>query len=252
MSDDEFSKQTGGIVEQLAIGAAGVAAAALTESNVAGAMASAATFGALEYFKAKATASNTAIGAAEYAALFEEFRKLDDRVAKLEQKDRQDVLTKQAVFSRFARDVSEASTHEKREALVNATAYQFDPRKGTAAVRDYWLRVVRETRDAELALVMLLVEHEAVAFHQSRVFKVKYDVEEAQNLGASREVLPLSTDEAIAFESIALQMGSKGAGRLITSIGGRNVAGPSGPAAGPQSFALSPDGRVLASYCKDS
>jgi hypothetical protein len=129
-----------------------VAAAALTDDNMAGVAASTIAFGAVEYFKAKATASDTAIAAAEYAALFEEFRKLDERVSKLEQQDRRDALSRQATYSRFARDVSDAAATEKREALVHATACQFDPSKGPPALRDYWLRRVRDLHEPQLAL----------------------------------------------------------------------------------------------------
>jgi hypothetical protein len=90
---------------------------------------------------------------------------LSARLASLEQApDRHDMLTRDAVYSNFAKAVSEAATPEKRSALVNATAHQFDPTMGTPATRAYWMRRVSELSDIEIATVALFYQNVQLAF----------------------------------------------------------------------------------------
>jgi hypothetical protein len=244
---DDFGKQSSGIVQQLAIGTAGVAMASLVDNDPMVALtASSAAWGAVEYFKTKASMPTSAIQAAEYSALFEEFRKLGERVALLEKKDRQDALAKQVVFSRFAKDVSEAATTEKREALVHATAYQFDPSRGSPATRDYWLRKVRSASDAELALVLLASKKCLAFFGAQRLVEMPSD---STTIGPPPSLKIPETD-MLTFASLARQMVQGGGpGALLKSGAHVNIQVSRGTSSSVQKLELTSDGEIFVSFC---
>lgn len=250
MSDDEFSNQGNRAIQATVASAAGLVSG---PAGVALAVGAAVTF---NVFEALAARNDEALREFRIAALEDELLGVRDKLLALEASlrtegktpDRQDPLTQNAVASEFVRGVSEARTAEKKTAIVNATVAQFDPRKGSPASRDHWLRRVREISETELALILLLNDHEAVTFHQHTVFKVPL----APASEATSDVLAMPEQDAIAFESVASQIAGGGPGRLVYSIGGRNIKPPgSKTAAGPGAFALTADGRILISYCKD-
>jgi hypothetical protein len=130
---------------------------------------------ALAWFDAVASGNDEALREARLGSLEAEFRRLSERVARLEREtatDRNDPLTREQTFSRFAKDVADAKTPAKREALINAAAHQFDPRMGSAEARSFWYSVVAGLTDLDLLMSRLLAEHEHVTITVEPVARV--------------------------------------------------------------------------------
>lgn len=247
--DEKDKAQLIGGMQRLASGALGVGVTLATKDPMAGMAASAAAMTATDYMKSKLSGENADLVVAEENVLLDYCAKLDERVRKIEERlfdtgqkpDRQDLLSKEVTFSRFAKGLGEAATVEKREALVHATAYQFDPRKGSPATRDYWLRKVRDASDAEISLVNLLVEHKEIAFLNNEAIKTS-----AQENTTFKQKLPMLVSEVVALETLSQQISATGHGQVVYSPARRNVHGHMMP-----TYALTAVGTVFASFCKD-
>lgn len=178
MTDDDFGKTSGKLIENVAIGAAGIAGAVIAGPG-GGVAAGAVAMTALEWLRASANANDGRVFEARFSALEDQVTRLDEEVRKVKaelaaegkQADRQDFLSQEAVYSDFARAVADAHTPEKREALVNAAAHQFDPRLGSPEVRQYWFDVVRSLADVEIWALRLCSKYtEGLAFAYDRPF----------------------------------------------------------------------------------
>jgi hypothetical protein len=247
--DKKDKDQVIGGMQRLAAGALGVGVSLATRDPMAGMAASAAAMTATDYMKSKLSGENATLVVAEENVLLDYCAKLDERVRKIEERlvdtgqkpDRQDLLSKEVTFSRFAKGLGEASTVEKREALVHATAYQFDPRKGSPATRDHWLRRVRELPEAELSFVLLLAAHTEVAFSHRQIYW--------SDGGGGGGPLGLLEEDVVAYEAIAEQMTNAGYGSLVYKTSARLPIESTAVVA--TAFVLKRDGRILVSFCKD-
>ena len=255
MTDDVKKHLVGGM-QRLAAGAFGVGIGLVMKDPMAGMAASAAAMTATDYMKAKISGDDADLALAEETVALEYCRRLDARLADLEAKaaadgqkpDRQDLLTKEVTFSRFAKSLGEATTEEKREAIVHATAYQFDPRKGPPAMRDYWLRRVRDLPEHELSLVLLIANRGPIVFYHEEVLAL----EPQGNGGSHVRDLDFPRESRQALLTIAHQMiGSVQAGRLIAQSDRSLTIPRDGANQLVRPFALTPDGEILVSFCKD-
>lgn len=253
---DKFSDVTSKAVERVAIGGAAIAGNALGGPGMALTL-SVGTFTLAEWFRAMSTGGDSRVLTQRLDAFETEIAQLEARLAAAEsaikaageQPDRQDLLSKEGIFSDFARGVSEARTPPKRHALVNATVHQFDPRKGTPATRDYWLRRVRETSDAELALVNLLSVQTEITFWRNEAFATS-----ATNNANAPATVPLTIPKStvVAFETIAQQVANQGPGQLVYSAYSRHVrSGEGADAHAVRAYGLTAAGEIFVSFCKD-
>jgi hypothetical protein len=102
--------------------------------------------------------------------LHESVRLLQKRVEELaEELQRQGLKLEQLgaartikVFRDFVAARTGADSPEQIDALINATAGQFDPRLGAPATRAYWLGVVRELSPIRIMLLRLMHQHEGL------------------------------------------------------------------------------------------
>lgn len=242
-------------LQRLSAGAVGAAVTAATLNPVAGVAAAAVMLTASDYAKAKVIGDGPDLATVEADVLLAYCKLLDERMGAIEEqlaasnetRDRQDLLTKELTYSRFIRSVSEAATPDKREAIVHATAHQFDPRKGVAATRDYWLQRVREIPDAELALVKLVVAHGEITFWNNAAYQTSGATTQAQ---PATQALSLPKADVVMHETLAQQVSARGPGQLVYSFGGRHVQTPTGSHA-LSAYALTVAGEIFISFCKD-
>lgn len=204
--------------------------------------------GAFEFFEHLAQKNDAAIAAFRLGALEDEvinlrneLRALERRLAAKDQKpDRQDPLSQTTAASEFVRNLSEARTVEKRTALVHATVAQFDPNRGSPALRDYWLRRVRELPDAELSLALVVSKQGQVAFLEGTMFQAH---------GGRGTPLPFGLTDVIGFATIAEQMANTGSGSLLHKT--QAVIPHEARAVTVTAYALTRDGSTLVSFCRD-
>jgi hypothetical protein len=71
-----------------------------------------------------------------------------------------------AIAEQVAKSASEASGDSKVEAMLNAGARQFDPRKGPQETRKYWLDRVTQLSDLEVRVLMLLKDHSPLSYRE--------------------------------------------------------------------------------------
>lgn len=233
--------------QRLAAGALGVGVSLATKDPMLAMAATAAAMTGTDYMKAKAAAADNPIAKAEYTALFELYEKLDARVGALEEKDRQDILSKEVVYSRFAQDVSSAATPEKREALVNATAHQFDPRKGSPATRDYWLRQLRDLPESELSFLLMVAERRVV-FLNSKMFETP----DATDFMEEALVPFMSTEDGTAFNIISQSMVRRGHEGFVRNGNAVRMEWSKGQGVAQVStWVLTDAGETLLAFCKD-
>jgi hypothetical protein len=177
MADDAFGKTTRSLIKNVAIGASGVLGAAAAGPGGA-VVAGAFTTSVADWFSSIRNRSDEALNEARLSAVEDECQRLDDRMRKFEAEraaqgvpeEPPDVLRQHAVSSEFAQAVSTARTREKREALVNAAAHQFDPRLGAPAAREYWFGVIRSLPDVQIWALRTCNEQKSVAFQNGKAF----------------------------------------------------------------------------------
>ena len=124
--DEKDKDQIIGGMQRLAAGALGVGVSLATKDPMAGMAASAAAMTATDYLKAKLSGENATLVVAEENVLLDYCAKLDERVRKIEERlaatgqkpDRQDLLSKEVTFSRFAK----ASTSSAPRAIAGRPA----------------------------------------------------------------------------------------------------------------------------------
>lgn len=251
--DKKDKAQVVGGMQRLAAGALGVGVTLATKDPMAGMAASAAAMTATDYMKSKLSGDSGELATAEATVLFDYCARLDGRLSVIEthllesgqKPDRQDLLSKEVTFSRFARGLGEAATVEKREALVHATAYQFDPRKGSPATRDYWLRQVRELPESDLAFINLVATHRITFFKDDLVV-----------LPTADEILDsdlkpfMSREDAVAFTVIAGQMTRRGFEGFVRNGERVQIRFSTGIGVGHlETFVLTAAGATLRSFC---
>jgi hypothetical protein len=87
-------------------------------------------------------------------------RKVDELDEKLaahsKQLDQLGLLRTIAIFEAFLRAFSRTQGNEKREALLNVAARQFDPTLGSLAFRARWFDAVASMDDAQIAAIRML------------------------------------------------------------------------------------------------
>jgi hypothetical protein len=212
VANDEFSKTANKALEHTAAGAA--AAVGTVVAGPFGALTGAVVVRTgVDWFQRRANKNDDSLYEARLSAMEDEFGKLDERVRKLEARraaeggklDRDDLLSREAVYSEFAKGVTEAATPEKRLALVNAAARQFDPIAGLPSVREYWFKRVRALPDLELQVVRILHEHNAIAFNGA-IFAVH---PAPRGPGRGEHIAGFIRSEVVAIEVTVLEM-SKG------------------------------------------
>ncbi len=205
MGDDDFAKIASKALEQLVVRGAGVAVAAAGGSPGEALAATVAASTGLEWFKLRATGKDSAIQAGLVIDMAEHFARLDSAVAEIAERlaklelapDRQDPLTQDAVYSDFAKAVSEAPTPEKREALVHVAAHQFNPEMGTPASRAYWMRRVSVLSDIEIATIKLFDGYSRIAFDGALFLS-------GNGEHVERRTIPLT--DVVAFETTATEL----------------------------------------------
>jgi hypothetical protein len=205
---------------------------------------------AFAFFETLGERNNEAIAAFRLNALEDEVINLRNELRALVRRlaaegkkpDRQDPMSQAAIASEFVRNIAEARTVEKRTALVHATVHQFDPRRGSPAMRDYWLQRVRELPEAELSLVLLLAQHEVVAFANAQIFW-------SNGSGSGSGPLHLFEADVVAYRAIAEQMTNAGYGSLIHKTDATIPI--ESRAATATAFVLKKDGKMLVSFCSD-
>jgi hypothetical protein len=250
MSSDEFSSRTGATIEQLMLAAAGAVVGEATKDPLAGAFATAAAFSAVDFFKAKTSQNDESWRKAELAALYENFQSLDERIKKLEadlgaqrlRLDRQDVLSKGVIFSDFAREVAGASTSEKREALVNATARQFDPRQDQPSVRSYWLGRLRDLPEMQLSVLLQAAKHRGIFFQGGEMLTFEQQLATPVAMSAQSVTTFATVAESMILDRSPL-LGKNGPVQYATS---RDTSPQFG-----YLFSASPAGMILANWCRD-
>lgn len=209
MTEDDFGKTGSKLIENVAIGVAGVVGTIVAGSG-GGVTAGAVVMTALDWLRASANANDRRVFDARFAALEDQFTRLDEEVRKVKeslaadgkQADRQDFLSQEAVYSDFARAVSEARTPEKRIALVNVAAHQFDPRLGTPEAREFWFQRVRLLTELQIAFVRLVARTQ-ICFAANSM--VQYDNAKPQPIDA--EDVPGMTDaDMVAFAAASADL----------------------------------------------
>lgn len=205
--------------------------------------------GAFAFFETLAQRNSEAIAAFRLSALEDEVTNLRNELRALERRlategkkpDRQDPMSQTAAASEFIRNISAARTVEKRTALVHATVAQFDPRKGSPTTRDYWLQQIREVREGELALVMLLDSVGVITFlDDGRAFDP-----DSRELG-----LPLA--DRVAFRSMAQRIVStQDPSQLVTTLSQHEIYDGGKRLGTAPGYELSEAGSVFVSFCKD-
>jgi hypothetical protein len=255
MTDDDFGKTGSKLIENAAVLAVGVAGTFLTGPG-GGVAASATVQTALEWLHARADRNDTLLYEARFAELEGLVNKLDDEVRNVKaqlaavgkQADRQDFLSQEAVYSEFTRSVAEAITPEKRIAIINATAHQFDPRKGSAAARTYWLNQVKALTDIEAALVSLLGRHPKIAFNGACF---------AVNLIAGQDkhdavlVPEFDLGDVVALEVTALRMSDVAGPTQPLTRSGFVLSIPEQCQMTTNVYSLTPSGQRIAEFMSD-
>jgi hypothetical protein len=223
VADDKFTKPSRTALETVAKETIKIGAVALcgTGAGVLGAVVAAT---GIEWFRGVMMGNDENLREARVSELEDDFRKLDERVRKLEAEAaaRGDIeppwspLTQNAVYSDFARAVAEAPTPEKREALVNAAAHLRDPSMGDPSTRWYWWNVVKGLSDTHLAALRWIGTHSVAKGKEPGQYargKTK-DVQKTKRVAESNSFpddgsvleIDLPIETAIAFEAVLTEM----------------------------------------------
>jgi len=145
-----------------------------------------------------------------------------------------------------ASSATSARTKGKREAVLNAAARQFDPRKGDEAAREYWLQRVRALPETELALLLFLNEYDEIGFVDDLTVVVKH--------GPNDHIQPLPDvpgETGLAFRGAALRLAGEAPTPLIQTSHNRQAASRGGDQKSFPAFVLTPEGKTLVSFCKE-
>lgn len=145
-----------------------------------------------------------------------------------------------------AQSTTEAKTRQKRNAVLNAAARQFDPTRGDAAARQYWLGRVRSLPEVDLAFLLFVAEHREVGFIDDLVIVVS-----GPNDAVSLSMLvDFPRETAVAYRAAATRLGIE-QGALVQTVRTPRGTSRAGDSVSFNSFALTPDGAILISFCKD-
>lgn len=136
-----------------------------------------------------------------------------------------------AIAEQVAKSASEASGDSKVDAVLNAGARQFDPRKGPQETRKYWLDRVTQLTELEVRVLMLLKKHSPLSY--------RYDAYLARGLEDTK--LDLPDAEHIALGLVLERLVAKG--DLV-----RTMPTPANMVATYPSVVLSSQGQILVSF----
>jgi len=252
---DQFGKFAGIVIEKAVDGGAKIVGAAV--AGPGGAVVAGVLVGtAASWFRAKASGNDEGWRDARLSAVEDQFYQLDARMRELEaerarqgvSEEQPDILREEAVFSEFANAVSRAKTPEKRMALVNAAAHQFDPRMGRRESRDFWLQKISSLSELELAFIAIVTE-KPVCFVSNEM--IQFDPVAAEPRDAI-EVPGIVQADVVAFTAVAIDLAdapSPSATRLLRKSGVPNVRFR-GQLHTPEAYYLTAAGSVLAQYMK--
>ena len=246
---DKFATLSSAVMKEAAT------AAMDSVEGAAGAALGGTTGGAFEFFETLGEHNDEAIAAFRLNAVEDEVSNLRNELRALvrqlaaegKQPDRQDPMSQTVAASEFVRNISEARTVEKRTALLHATVAQFDPRKGSPAMRDYWLQQVRNLPEYELSILLLVAERGPLAFVGDETFVLGANADAERHLNDL--ALPPAAKQAIF--TVAHHMAARQeAGRLLMQLGESSTILRNGTNYLVRPFVLGPDGQILVSFCK--
>ncbi len=117
----------------------------------------------LDVFKAIVGDNDAKFRAAYIGELHDHLNRLQGKVNDLEQElkaqgerlDEMDPIALAHLVQDFMHDVSEKASAANRDAIIMATARQFDPRLGPFSMRQYWLQRIRTLSDIELEVLKM-------------------------------------------------------------------------------------------------
>jgi len=252
---DSFGKFAGTALEKAVDGGAQVLGNAIAGPG-GGVVASIAVGTASAWLRAKSSRNDEVLQEARLAAIEDQFHQLDARMRELEdERARQgvaeeppDILREEAVFSEFAKAVSRAKTPEKRIALVNAAAHQFDPRMGRRESRDFWLQKISSLSELELAFIAIVAD-KPVCFVASEMFQFDPGAPEPREAHELPGIVPA---DVVAFTAVGWELSSApspNAMYLVRKSGAPNVRFK-GQMLTPEAYWLTAAGVVLAQYMK--
>lgn len=195
---------------------------------------------ALTWFGNVVERNDAALDVARLSTLEDGFRKLSERLEKVEREtasDKADPLSREQAFTTFGQDLAKATSLAKREALVNAAAAQFDSRKGDEGLRAHWYREVAALSDANVVLIRLLDRYQHLTIVLAPLVSVTAGVIQP----GETATLNLSESDAVALFW---------AGRVDSGLDA--LFEQSTPSGVPGTrFKLTQHGRVLADFIRD-
>ena len=216
----------------------------------AGIFAGMASESVMAWFNAQARGNDEGLRAARIGALEDEVRKLAARLRKLEEQatlEHDDALSREQVFSEFARDVAQAQTSAKRDALVNAAANRFNSSVAGQATRKFWYDVLREMSEIQVFTFQLVADNEPitfigndlVAFGIANPRAVDMKGEDIETVRATlNELTEAGSDTKTLARRTVISTSAQGGRAMIEYKSAKHTIS--------QSYVPSPGGRVLA------
>jgi len=253
---DQFGKFAGIAIEKVVDGGAKLVGAAVARPG--GAVVAGVLMGtAASWFRAKANGNDEAWREARLSAVEHQFYQLEARMRQFEAEraaegvpeESPDALREEAVYSQFAEAVARAKTPEKRIALVNAAAHQFDSRMGRPESRNFWFQKLSSLSELELAFISIVAD-KPVCFLANEMIQFDPGAPEPRE---AHELPGIAPADVVAFTAVGLELSSApspNAMYLVRKSGAPNVRFK-GQMLTPEAYWLTAAGVVLAQYMKD-